>query len=261
MESKDKDLKDFYQLHIKEHAPSKKSCPDIVVLARSFSTETSENEKIKIIDHISSCGNCFKKFEMLRQILKGSKKLADQFEGLSLSEAEVKELKQRAQNRIHEFESHENQEEKVNPIQKFIATFKTKPALKYGTAIAGVFIVALAAFFVTKIPRTLQEGALRGEKLESILLISPKGELVETPTKFQWASVAGAKEYQVVLLDVELTRIWISENTESNVISIPSKVRNRLQKEKVFYWKVVLLLEDGTKKESDLQKLILTENP
>lgn len=259
MELKDKDLKDLYQSHIKENPPHQTGCPDVGVLIQSFSTEMSENEKIKVIDHISSCGECYEKFEIVRQILKESKKLTDQFKGLLLSETEVQELKQKALDRIHEFETSGDTEKKASFLEKFIATFKAKSAYKYATAIAGVFIVALAALFVFKIPQTLQESALRGEKLKSVLLIFPQGELTELPTKFKWSSVPGAKEYQVVLLDDELTRLWNSEKTEKNEMPIPSEVQNKLQRAKIFYWKVVLLFGDGTKKESDLQEFRLAK--
>ena len=257
MELEDKDLKKIYQSHIKENPVHKTGCPDVEELIRSFSKEMGEKEKIKVIDHISSCGNCYKIFEIMRQILKESKKLAGQFEGFSLSETEVEELRQKAQDRIREFEKPERAEKQAGFIKTFIALFKAKSAIKYATVIAGIFVVALAALFVLKIPRTIQESVLRGEKQERIQLISPKGELQKPPTHFQWISVPGVKEYEVVLLDHELTRLWSSEKTEGHEMPIPAEFQNRLQREKIYYWKVVIFNKDGTENESKLQEFRL----
>ena len=261
MEMEDNDLKEYYQSLLRKNPPHKKGCPDIEALTRSFSEEMSENEKIRVIDHISACGLCYKKFETISQILKESKTLKDQFEGVSLSETEVRELKQRAQNRINEIKAHDVSRLKLSFGQKIAALFKLKSPLKYATAIAAVFIMAVAVLILLKIPQSIKEETLRGIKKESIKMISPRGEVKEFPLTFEWEPFAGSREYQIVLLDDELTRIWTSEKVDRTKMPIPSEVQNRLQVEKTHYWKVVILLQDGTQRESDLQEFTLTKNP
>jgi hypothetical protein len=193
--------------------------------------------------------------------MKESRSLAEQFEGVSLSEADVKELKQRAQNRINEIKAHDVSRLKLSFGQKIAALFELKSPLKYATAIAAVFIMAVAVLILLKIPQSIKKDTLRGIKKESIKMISPRGEVKEFPLTFEWEPFAGAREYQVVLLDDELTRIWTSEKADFTKMFIPSEVQTGLQVEKTHYWKVVILLKDGTQRESDLQEFTLTKNP
>jgi hypothetical protein len=261
MDIQDKDLKKYYQAFLSKNPPHKKACPDIDALIRSFSKEMSEHKKIQIIDHITTCGLCFQKFEAVRQILKGSKSLAERFEGVPLSEAEVKELKQKAQDRIHELEISYGSKPKLSFGKKVIASFRLKPALKYASAVATICIIVAVAIVLFKIPQSIKDETLRGTKKEIIQMISPRGQVDKFPLAFKWEALPGVKEYQIVLLDEELTRIWTSEKTENTEMLMPSTVQNELQKERTYYWKIVILLEDGIQNESDLQEFTLTENP
>jgi hypothetical protein len=260
MELKDKNLKEIYQTSIQEHKPPKNGCPAIEVLIQSFTDGMAEHDKIKIVDHISACGSCYGKFEAVRQILRESKKMSTQLDGLSLSEIEVEELKKRAHERIRELETAGKSRGKFSFVEKLVSLFNTKPSIKYATALTGVFIIAIVFLFVLRIPQNLRESTLRGEKKESVLQIFPKGELKELPVNFAWKSLSGAREYQVLLLDEELTKIWDSEKTQKTEMPIPYEVQNRMMKDRIYYWKVVIYFEDGTKKETDLQEFKLSKN-
>jgi hypothetical protein len=261
MDIQDKDLKKSYQASLSKNPLHKKGCPDIDALVRSFSEGMSENEKIQIIDHITTCGPCFQKFDAVRKILKESKSLAERFEGVPLSEAEVQELKQRAQAQIHELEISDVSGLKLSSGKKIAAFFRFKPVLKYASAFATICIIVAAAIVLFKIPQSIKDKTVRGTKKESIQMISPRGEIEKIPLAFKWEALPGVKEYQILLLDEELTRIWTSEKTEKTEMLIPSAIKNKLQKERAYYWKIVILLEDGIQKESDLQEFTLTENP
>ena len=259
MKLQDKDLKKYYQTSLSDNPPQKKGCLDSDAIIRSFSGTMGENEKIQVIDHITTCGPCYKKFEIVRQILKGSKNLAQRFEGVPLSEAEMNELKQKAQARIHELETHDISTLKPSFGKKIAAFFRLNPALKYASAVAAICVVVAAAIVLFKILPSIKDETLRGINEKTILLFSPRGELEKFPLAFKWEALPGAKEYQIVLLDEELTRIWTAEKTEKTEMSIPFAVQKKLLKEKTYYWKVVIFLEDGTRKESLLQDFKLAE--
>jgi len=259
MELKDKDLKKHYQSFLNKNPLHKKGCPDIEGLIRSFSEEMSENEKIQIIDHITACGLCYRKFDTVRQILKGSKNLAQRLEGLPLSEAEMDELKQKAQTRIHELEMNDISRQKPSFGKKISAFFRLNPALKYASAVAAVCVLVAAGIVLFKISPSIEDETLRGRDEKTILLISPKGEVKEFPLAFEWEPFIEAKEYQITLLDEELTPIWTSSRTEKTEMPIPFAIQYKLLKEKTYYWKVVVFLEDGTQKESALQDFRLVE--
>ncbi len=261
MDMKDTDLKKYYQASLKENPPLGSECPDLEVIIRSFSKESRESEKIKVVDHISVCGLCYKKFEAVRQILRESKNLAEQFEGLTLSEAEVGELKQRAVNRIRELGVTAVHQRKSSFSDKLSALFKQKFPLKFATAVAAIFIIFAVAIVLLKIPQNIKEDRLRGSREVRIQMVSPKDEIQVLPLAFEWQPVSGAKKYQVVLLDDELTRIWTSGMINETKVAIPPEIRNSFLQEKDYYWKVVISYGDNTQIESDLQKFTLTKNP
>ena len=201
MKLEEKDLKEKYQSYIRKSPAKDKDCPETDALIRSFSPELSEKEKFKIIDHISECGACLKKFETIRQILKESKQMADRLEGISLSKAEVKKLKQRAKNKIRELEAQYKALEKPGFKEKLAAFLWPKVPLRYITAFAGILIVVFATFLIFKTPQIIKKDTLRGREEQSIQLIHPKGTLEKLPVIFDWSPLPGAETYQIYLLD------------------------------------------------------------
>jgi hypothetical protein len=256
MKLRAEDLKRIYQRSRQESSFKNGGCPSDELLMKSFSAEVSEEEKSKIIDHVTGCSSCHWKFEALRQILSGTGEITRELEGISLSEKEVSQLQDLARNKIQGLEK-QRQEKKI-PWQKTrFPSFLASRALKYVSVAAGLLIVVLAAFLFLKTPLNPKRDIARGTSDQTLELIAPKGEVRDFPLFFKWRPFPKAQEYEVKLLDEELTDIWKSDWIKATEVKLPQGQFQRIEKEKAYYWKVVVHLKAGTTKESSLQEFKL----
>jgi hypothetical protein len=128
---------------------------------------------------------------------------------------------------------------------------------KYIPVAAGGLMIILAALFVLRIPQNLKKDIIRGEEEQILELISPKGEIDRPPIIFTWKPYPKAIDYEVRLLDEELNPAWNSEKIQKTEIELPSPLLPKMEKGKMFYWKVIADLESGARKESGLQPIKL----
>ena len=234
MKIKDKDLRKSYQSFIRKNQAKGKDCPQIEVLINTFSNESKEKEKLKFIDHISECSACFKKFEAIKPFFKEGKKIKDKLEKISLSEQEAKELKQKAKEKIFELKKH--------PKKRRSTLFFPRLRLVQLSAVAGLLIIVLGAVLIFKAPEDSKTDIIRGKDEKTIQLITPKGDVKKRPIIFEWTHFPKAKEYEVRLMDEELTKIWVSNKTGETKIELPADIAQKIEKEKQYYWKVFIYI-------------------
>jgi hypothetical protein len=256
MKLRAEDLKRIHQTSRQEPSFKNGECPSDELLIKSFSAEASEEEKLATIDHVTGCASCHWKFEAIRQILSGTGKIAKELEGLSLSEKEVSQLQEVARNKIQGLEK-QRREKKNLGLKTIFSSFLASRALKYVSAAAGLLIVFLAAFLFLKTPPSLKRDIARGTSDQALELIAPRGEVKSFPLFFKWRPYPKAQEYEVKLLDEELTDIWKSDRIKAIEVELPQGQFERMEKEKTYYWKVVVHLKAGTAKESGLQEFKL----
>jgi hypothetical protein len=253
------DLKRIHQTSRQELSCKNEGCPSDELLMKSFSAEVNEEEKFKIIDHATGCASCHWKFEALREIFLGTNEIARSFEGVSLSKEEVRQLRDKAKSKIYELEKQRFEKPGSGFKEKVRAFFSSK-RFKYVPAAAGVLMIILAALFILRIPRNFKEDIVRGDEEQILELISPKGEIDRPPVVFAWKPYPKAVDYEVRLLDEELNPAWNSEKTQKTEIELPSALIPRMEKGKMFYWKVIADLESGARKESGLQPTKLKQD-
>jgi hypothetical protein len=256
MKLRAEDLKRIYKRSRQESSFKNGGCPSDELLIKSFSAEVSEEEKLATIDHVTRCASCHWKFEALRQILRGTGEIAKELEGLSLSAKEVSQLQEVAKNKIQGLEKR-RQQKKIPWRKTRFQSFLASRALKYVSAAAGLLIVVLAAFLILKTPPNLKQDIARGPADQTLELIAPKGEVRDFPLFFKWRPYPKAQEYEVKLLDEELTDNWKSDRIKAIEVELPQGQFERMEKEKTYYWKVVVHLKAGTAKESGLQEFKL----
>lgn len=61
----------------------------------------------------------------------------------------------------------------------------------------------------------------------AVSLLSPRGDIAEVPRRIQWQPVAGAKRYEVSLLEVDQVAFWIASTADSQ-IDIPAVAAARI---------------------------------
>ena len=254
MKLRNDDLKTLYRRSLQARPDGKTSCPSEDAILKSFTVEMSEEEKFRIIDHMAGCGACRLKFEAAREILKGAKALAGELEGQSLSGDETAALRQRALEKIRELGRGPQKEEKKSisdRLRIFIFQYR------YASVVAGVFMVALAAWLVLKSPQGGRDNVVRGIKEPVIALESPRGIQAEVPALFRWRSPWEGGEAEVRVLNEELDMIWSSGRIRATSLEFPPSLSEIIEREKIHYWKVIVYLDDGRINESDLQEFQL----
>ena len=261
MKLKNKKIRKYYQSLVKQEVSKKTDCPDIDILIKSFSDELNENQKFKIIDHISECSTCLGKFDLIEQIFKDSKKVALGKKKISLNENEVKELKELSKRKILELEEqYKMNKNGVKSKQRATVLMFPKIPVKYLSIAAALVIVILGTILIFRAPPDFRNDTLRGKKEKVFQLIAPKGEITKIPLIFKWNPIPDAKEYEVRLMNEELIRIWISDKTPKTYIKLPQDLYQKIEKDTIYYWKVTGYLKDGNIKKSGLMEFELKPN-
>lgn len=248
------DLKKLYQSSLDPNRTAAKGCPDEDMIIESFLSKLSESEKYRVVDHISECSVCSQKFAIVREIFNEGKKMAAEFEGMSLSEEETKKLKDIARANIKKLERPDRSDRGTTSKQTSLFLLWQKTAFKYATALAGLVVIAVVVILLFRVPHMDLDDTVRGIQADIIQLTNPKGDLTEIPRMFEWSSVEGAAEYRVVLLNEELIEVWVSEKIQKTSLKLPELHFDKMKSGKMYYWKVIVFLNDGGTTESRLQE-------
>jgi hypothetical protein len=254
MKVRDEDLRALYPKSLGRKPDEKISCPSEDAILRSFTTEISEEEKLRLIDHVADCAACRPKFQAAREILKGAKTLAAEFEGQSLSESEVTALRRHAQEKLHELEASPNSGKKRSPTKSLKSLFFR---YRYASVAAGILMVFLAVLIVVQSTHKVSDTLIRGEAGSAVNLEAPRGIQEMRPSVFRWAPYPGAGEYEVRLMNEKLDVVWTSGKIKTSQVGFPDVLLVTLEKGAVYYWKVSVYLEDGSIVDSQLQQFIL----
>jgi|GEM_PF-402640 len=255
----EQNLKNLYNLLIKNKPDkgNKNDCPKVDTIIEAFSKELKEKEKLDIIDHITKCPTCMDTFNSIREFFKEGEKIAAKLDKGIVSSHEMTELKQAAKNNIKEIETKSLLTKKTDYKEKPELFFERKWPVKYAAlaAVLLVFAVSIVLFIQTKEKNSRQ--ILRGQSKEEIRLIAPKGEVSNPQIIFLWNSISRSLKYKVMLLDEELSEVWLSNKTGKTALKLPGNVFYKMEKGKIYFWKVIMYLEDKSIDESNLQEFAL----
>jgi hypothetical protein len=255
----EQNLKDLYNLLIKNKPLNgkKKDCPKVDTIIEAFSKKLKEKEKLDIIDHITKCPTCLDTFNTIRDFFKEGEKIAAKLDKGIVSNHEMTELKQAAKKNIKEIETKSLLPKKTDYREKPGLFFGRKWLVKYAALAAAILVLAvgIVLFMQTKGKNSRQ--TLRGQSEEDVRLIAPKGEVSKPQIIFLWNSTLSLLKYKVILLDEELSEVWISNKTSNTTIKLPGDVFYKMKKGKIYFWKVVIYLKDQSIDESNLQEFSL----
>lgn len=254
MKLREEDLKTLYQQSTGAKPAGETACPSEDDILKSFTPETSEQDKFRIVDHVAGCDGCRWKFEAAREILKGSNVLAEEFEGQALSASETAALHQLAKEKIRSLEGGPEKAEKksfVDSLRNFVFQYR------YASIVAGLLMVALAAWMVLKFPRPGRDDVLRGREDTAIELETPRGIQAGLPLLFRWRSRWPGGESEVRVMNEELDVVWTSGRIRATSVELPPALSETIKADSVYYWKVIIYLDDGRINESGLQEFKL----
>jgi len=236
MKINDDDLKKLFRSYIEGKPPlSKKDCPAPEKVADLFFQLRKEEEKTKIIDHISKCAHCLEVFELCLEMSRSQDWLSGEI-GAYLKDAKKKPSVF------------------FNLPRRLIA----RPVWSSLLIPLSVSVFMIIAVLMIKFVSTHKSPEDRGRTPDAIYLINPSpGISPNAPIIFRWEI---AKENKFVLLDIfddTLSPIWKSPQIFGNRYELPPEAREKIKKGKTYFWMVTAFCLDGTAVESVLEEFSL----
>jgi hypothetical protein len=240
------DLKVAYKSHIQRCVPlSRKECPSAETILQILEKALSPKKKEKVIDHIVKCAYCLREFELLLNFVRDENEITEEISVF---------LREKGR-------------EIGSPRKK----------LKIGAIISGLFsqrhsiwrlaAVSMALLIIAGLLliliRPILKSALdeeRGKARDQVRLLSPtRGQTGALPLVFHWQEVRQAELYQLEIFDGSLRLLWRSPQITEHSYELPLEVTKKVEENKVYFWMVTAFFPDGIRKESPLERFILTK--
>jgi hypothetical protein len=238
------DLKMAYKSHIQRCIPlSRKECPSPETVLQILEKPVSAKKKEKVIDHIVKCAYCLQEFELLLSFARDEEEIVKEISVfLREKSREKKSLKLKMRALISGLFSRRHSMWRLAAIS--MALF----------IIAGLLLIAIKPI----LKATLDEE--RGKMRDQVQLLSPtRGQMQALPLVFRWQKVKGAKYHQLEIFDGSLRLLWRSPLITDTSYEFPMEVAEKVEENKVYFWMVTAFFPDGTRKESPLERFILTK--
>jgi hypothetical protein len=189
---------------------------------RYLMNKLSESEKIQFEEHYFNCPSCFQKTVECNELLETIKN-----KGASLFVPSPKE-------------AHISLWEKV-------VSFLT-PRQWIAAAVSAALLVVVVLGVVPRLKTHSPDFVFTGEETvrgESLVLVSPRGNLSAPPVYFEWKSFGENTEYLITLTLSGQEKLW-SQTTPETKIAIPEDIKNKLKASGIYSWQVKAYSPQGT---------------
>jgi len=123
-------------------------------------------------------------------------------------------------------------------------------------AIAATLVIAVGAGYLVENREPSVNVAIGGDgayRSAGIEVIGPKGDIATAPAELRWTAVAGAKQYDVAVLEVDKTILWHAVTTDTHV-SLPSSVSEQCVPGKTILWQVKATRDSSVIAQSGVQR-------
>ena len=244
------------QLQLKQALGPAADCPDIEQLGQYSDGILEPATRSAMASHISSCAYCRSELAMLREFQEVSLRPEEQRPVAWITS----QLRQRAP------QISSPVPEPQNAVTSWWRSLLTPPFLsRAGLAFATLLVIISASLYLRRSTApTLNTNPDSGAEVlrsNSVLLLSPKGDLTQRPDWLRWQAVEGAARYQVRILEVDRTELWNRE-TSAVGIQIPDAVRAQILASKSLLWQVTALDPSGKRiGSSNLERFRVAPTP
>jgi hypothetical protein len=239
------DLKTAYRSHIRSHIPpSREGCPSKENILGVFEKSMPAKKKEEVIDHVVKCAYCLQEFELLLNLAREENWAVREIS--NLLEEKVQDARLLG---------------KKPKIWNIIFGSSAQHHRLWRLAAVSLVLLIMTGFFLISIKSTFKPALdeERGKLGDQVRLISPiQGRTGTFPLVFRWQKVQGAKLYQLEIFDGALLPLWKSPQIVDSFYRLTPEVAELIEKNKVYFWMVAAFLPNGGKKESPLERFILT---
>jgi hypothetical protein len=246
MKITDDDLKSAFKAQIQRGIrSSQEGCPPAEIIFSVFDVSVSPVDKEKIIDHVTTCSHCLRKFDILLDLYRQKEKAVEDIVGLL-----------RMKDRSAAIPGKRPRILKIlwSPRVQSLPFWKWAAGFLFTAVITGLFLIGLK--WLLRTPELRERGRLPGQ----VYLISPvRGQKIETPLVFRWEATPSAEYYQLEIYDESLLPLWKSPRMGGVDYKLPPEATKIIKKNKSYFWTITAWLLDGTKKESPLEEFTLAE--
>lgn len=216
------------------------ACPSRDVLMRAAASELTSDERGQVRSHVAGCSTCAREYRIAHALKLWTQQI-DPSTGSSSTEPD-----------------------RVKPAREwreFWDRVLWSPKWRV-SAIAATLLVAFGiSVTVWRAGRTdlNTQDMERGVHSEMLGIDPSNGSaLKEPPRKFSWPAERSAEGYQVILYDQEATSVWESPRLSVSAVEIPEPIRQRLQRGRVYYWRIIFQ-EGVERRQSEVFQFVITE--
>ena len=211
--------------------------PDLInVFEKTISPEAQGDLLDRIFQHPESTAG----FSALADLHMQDEAIRRELETLQFSPGDAERLRQAADREI-----------KAASSKREIRT-RAVSLLRPAAAAAAVLMLVLVVVLIRQ-PNSVGDTARNG-RFASFEALSPSGDTNINDIKFRWSYVRGAKHYRLEILDRELKPVFSQEMIEEEFY-LPSGLNlEQLKSGRLYFWKVIAVLEGGSFIESGFQK-------
>jgi hypothetical protein len=237
MTMKTDDLRGLYRAYVRGQEPSRKGrCLGPWRWKDICDPRTSEARKDKLIEHITRCPDCLRKFELILDAERAKKALVEEIGGLVGRAAGPGDAgpqkEESARERPHR-----------------------RPAFPWKFAAVFAALVVMAAGLALVLTRDRGVPAAteitRGDQGLEIRLLRPIDAVKRrSGLEFAWTASIPLADFRIDLYDEALAPLWRSSSLAESRGTLPTEVFNALQNGKIYVWMASGRLPSGRRVES-----------
>jgi hypothetical protein len=232
MSMKTDELRGLYREYIRSREPSRKRrCLGPKCWKDLFNPRMSEARKEKLVEHITHCPDCVRKFELFLDMERAGNGLVEAIGGLV---------------------GEKRDEALASPRAAGAGVF-AKFGWRFAAAFAALAVVSLALVVLLTKDRSypVNPDVTRGDQSVEIKLLKPLDQVKRKGSlEFAWAPPLRLENYRVDIYDEALVLLWQSPPLAKNRWTIPRKILDALEYSKLYVWMVSGSLASGEKIES-----------
>jgi len=209
-------------------------------LINVFEETISPEEQGDLLDRIFQHPESIAEFSALADLHMRDEAVRREIDALQFSPGDADRLRQVADREI-----------KAASLKLKIRT-RTVSLLRPVAATAAVLLLVLVAVLIRQ-PNSVRDTA-RNSRFASFEALAPSGDTNINDIKFRWSYMRGAKYYRLEILDRELKPVF-SQEMIGEEFYLPSGLNlEQLKPGRLYFWKVIAVLEGGGFIESGFQK-------
>jgi hypothetical protein len=232
MQLRNDDLKRLYRTFVSTHHPdNRQECPSWEQLLSFFEARARPTEKLKIVDHMTSCSACAQEFEFLLDLRRFQERIGAQIQGVPA---------------------------KKSFFHSFPASVKrTHLFWRFASALVGLILVSVS--LITIIQNGGREAGTRAARTSVMLLEPIRGQSATLPLTFKWEGWGGAESYVLELYDEALSSIWESPRTPQAHLVLPPEAERQLKPGGHYFWMITAYRHNEKIAESKLYEFTVIQ--